>query len=167
MDRDNENELKEIEDREFAIYTNEVKVAKDPKLHVLLAHLYVEHLIERYLATRLQTTKGLFGKNGLTFEKKVRLLAAFGEMDTQVIDGMKKLNDMRNDCVHEFKWSIENDAVEEFGRILGKTYKDIFCKHPNQDERLSCCIDYFCGKVLGHVVKVEQTSDRSQARPSI
>lgn len=93
------NQFARLKEQEFAIYDQEVGNANDPKLSVLLSHLYVEHLLERYLNTKLKASDGLFNKSGLTFENKLSLVQAFGEIDDQLADGIRKLNGLRNDCV--------------------------------------------------------------------
>ena len=53
------NRFARLKEQEFAIYDQEVGNANDPKLSVLLSHLYVEHLLERYLNTKLKASDGV------------------------------------------------------------------------------------------------------------
>lgn len=118
-------QLEEIRARELALYIEEVAAATDPKLHILIVHLYVEHLLERILSTKLKSTKALFGKNGLGFDKKVLLVEALGGLSPQRLDSIRKLNGLRNDCAHKFKYHPNAAELEEFGRTLGKPYAAI------------------------------------------
>ena len=145
-----------LRESEFAIYDEEVGKANDPIMSVLLSHLFIEHLIERYLAVKLKATKGLLGKNGLTFEKKVCLMEAFGEIDNQLIVGVRKLNELRNDCVHRFKHQPTQKQVEDLGRTFGKAFKEIKAKYPDDKHYcLGAFIARLCGEVHGVVLSVE------------
>lgn len=79
------DKLEILRKKEYAIYEQEVGKANDPKLYVLLAHLYIEHLLERYIDTKLKKTDCLCGKHGLTFEKKVCLAQSFGGLNAPII----------------------------------------------------------------------------------
>jgi hypothetical protein len=144
-------QLEETLEREFAIYKDEVAAASDPKLHILIVHLYVEHLLERYLATRLKTTKTLFGKNGLTFEKKALLVEALGGLTPQRIDSVRKLNALRNDCAHKFKYHPSATGLDEFGRTLGKPYTAIKAKYGSDHNG---CMRYVCARLSGELLRL-------------
>ena len=149
-------QLKEIREREFAIYKQEVSAAADPKLHILLVHLYVEHLLERYLSAKLKTTTGLVGKNGLTFEKKARLVASMGGLSAQRIDSVLKLNGLRNDCAHSFRYQPTVEELEAFGRTLGKAYTALKQQAGgNHNSCMRACCARLCGELLRIVVNVE------------
>lgn len=77
-----------IRTREKSLYDAEVAVAVEPKLHILLVHLYIEHPLERLLTANLKSTKRLFGKNRLSFEKKLLIVEAIGTLKPQRIDGI-------------------------------------------------------------------------------
>jgi hypothetical protein len=143
------NQFARLKEQEFAIYDQEVGNANDPKLSVLLSHLYVEHLLERYLNTKLKASDGLFNKSGLTFENKLSLVQAFGEIDDQLADGIRKLNGLRNDCVHKFKHQPSQKQIDDFGRTFGKAYKEIKSKYPNDKHHcLGAFIARLCGEAL-------------------
>lgn len=153
----NLDEFEVLKKKEFAIYREEVISAIEAKLHLVLAHLYIEHLLERHICTKLKTTKGLFGQNGLTFDKKVSLAEACGGLDAQRIDGIRKLNALRNDCVHRFRHQPTKKQITDLGRTLGKGYEEIMkSKHAkNNDSLLRACCDRLCGGILSVVLKAE------------
>jgi hypothetical protein len=139
----------EIKEREFAIYNEEVETATDPKLHILIVHLYVEHLLERLLATKLKSTRALFGKNGFGFEKKVLLVEALGALSVQRLDSVRKLNALRNDCAHRFKYHPSATELEEFGRPLGKPYAAIKAKNGSNHNK---CMRQVCARLSGESI---------------
>ena len=155
------DELEVLKEKDYAIYKQEVASAIEPKLHLLLAHLYIEHLLERYISTKLKTTNGLFGQNGLPFEKKVCLAQSFGGLNAQRIDGIRKLNDLRNDCVHKFKHQPTEKQIDDFGRTFGKWYGEIKIKYAqNQDALIRACCNRLAGAVLRVVLEAENDVSR-------
>lgn len=150
------DELEILKEKDYAIYKQEVASAIEPKLYLLLAHLYIEHLLERYIGTKLKTTDGLFGQNGLAFEKKICLAQSFGGLNAQRIDGIRKLNDLRNDCVHKFKHQPTEKQIDDLGRTFGKSCEKIKIKYAkNQDSLLRAYCDRLCGAVLRVVLEAE------------
>lgn len=151
-----DDELEILKTKEFAIYKAEVQGSIESKLYLLNAHLYIEHLLERYIVTKLKMTKGLFGQNGLTFEKKICLAQSFGGLNAQRIGGLRKLNDLRNDCVHRFKHQPTREQIDDLGRTFGKAYTEISRKHAkHQDVLLRACCDRLCGGMLRVVLEAE------------
>ena len=143
-------QLDEIRARELAIYMEEVAAAIDPKLHILIVHLYVEHLLERLLATKLKSTKVLFGKNGLGFDKKVLLVEALGGLTPQRLDSVRKLNALRNDCAHKFKYHPNAAELQVFGSTLGRSYAAI--KRASGTDH-NACMRLVCASLSGDLLR--------------
>ena len=154
------DELEILKTKEFAVYKKEVASTKEPKLYLLLAHLYIEHLLERYIGTKLKTTKGLIGQNGLTFEKKVCLAESFGGLNPQCIDGIRKLNDLRNNCVHKFKHQPTEKQIDDLGRTFGKNHNEIKHKHSRSRDSL---LRAYCARLCGAVVRVVLEAENHHA----
>ena len=154
------DELETLLKKEYAIYEEEVAKANDPTLRVLLTHLYIEHLLERYIDTKLKKTDGLFGKHGLTFEKKVCLAQSFGELTAQRIDGIHKLNDLRNDCVHKFKHQPTEKQIDDFGRTFGKGYKETK-RRCSEDQ--GSLLRAYCARLCGAVLRVVLVAEDDHA----
>jgi len=79
-----------------------------------------------------------------------------GGLNAQCVDGIKKLNAIRNNCVHTFKHNPTKGEIEEFGRTLGKAYTDMKQKNENDPDR--CMRDAcarLCGRFLRAVVNAE------------
>lgn len=158
------DELDILKEKDYAIYKEEVASAIEPKLHLLLAHLYIEHLLERYIGTKLETTNGLFGQNGLTFEKKVCLARSFEGLNAQRFDGIRKLNNLRNDCVHKFKHQPTEKQIDDLGRTFGASYEKIKSKHAkSQDSLLRAYCEFLCGAVLRVVRDAENDHNSSMS----
>jgi hypothetical protein len=149
-------ELEEIRKAEKVLFDQEVAVTQEPKLRLLLSHLYVEHLLERYIETKVKSTAGLFGRNGLTFEKKICLAQSLGGLPPQRVAAIRKLNDLRNSCVHKFKYQPGTEKIDDLSRTFGKSYKSMKAKASgNQDRLLLASLDRLCGSLLRAVVEAE------------
>jgi hypothetical protein len=98
---------------------------RNPVLLILQAHLYIESLLDRFISAELPKGEVLVTKGNLTFFQKVALANSFSIIDEQIIDGLFKLNGIRNDLAHKFQHEITASQVESLGRILGKDYTNI------------------------------------------
>jgi hypothetical protein len=149
-------ELETIRKNEKAVFDQEVAVTEEPKLRLLLSHLYVEHLLERYIDTKVKSTIGLFGDNGLTFEKKVCLAQSLGGLPSQRVDGIRKLNALRNRCVHKFKYQAGAEQIDDLARTFGNAYKPMKAKASgNHDSLLLASLARLCGSLAFTVVEAE------------
>ena len=135
---------------------NEIGKASDSIYGILIAHLYVEHLLDRYLKTRIPHEAKLFGEKGLSFTNKLKLAKGFGELEPQLLDSLSKLNGIRNDCAHVFGHQISDKQVEDLGRALGKNYKRIMNEYPEAEVgAIAPIIWNICGKMLRATLEAE------------
>lgn len=107
-------------DIELKVWEEAISKASDSIYGILISHLYLEYLLDRYLKVKLPKDAGLLGGSGLSFNNKLMLVKSFGEIDDQLADSLLKLNEIRNDCAHIFRHQISKMAVEKYGRTLGK-----------------------------------------------
>jgi hypothetical protein len=105
----------------------------DQRLAVLLTHLYTEHLLERYLIAKLPNGERLVKGDSLMYRRKLDFAAGFGELNHQLIDSLGQLNELRNNCAHKFKYTIDLAKVEKLGRTLGRDYSQFKDKYPNDE----------------------------------
>jgi len=141
---------------ELAIFEAEIAKASDSIYGMLIAHLYVEHLLDRYLRTRIPYEAHLFGKRGLTFATKLQLAKGFGVLGPQLLDSLSKLNGIRNDCAHVFGHQITDKQIEDLGRTLGKDYKRILHTYPEAEVGAIAPIVWnICGTMLRATLEAE------------
>lgn len=149
---------------ELATFEAAIGKARDSIYGTLIAHLYVEHLLNRYLKTKIPNEANLFGDRGLSFLSKIKLIKGFGEFESQLIDSLIKLNSIRNDCAHIFGHQIPDSKIKALGRTLGKEYKRILNTYPEAEVgAIVPIIWYICGRVLSFTLEAEN-SPRSPRR---
>jgi hypothetical protein len=142
---------------ELAIFEGEIGKASDSIYGTLIAHLYVEHLLDRYLRTRIPHEAKLFGERGLAFSTKLKLAKGFGEIEPQLLDSLSKLNGIRNDCAHVFGHQITEKQVEGLGRTLGNDYKRILNEYPEAEVgAIAPIIWNICGRMLRATLEAEE-----------
>jgi hypothetical protein len=141
---------------EIAIWESEIAKATDSIYGTLISHLYIEHLLDRYLKEKLPNEVGLTGKNGLSFSNKLKVVKSLGNIDPQLADALSKLNDIRNNCAHVFGHQVSAKEVEKYGKTLGKDYKRIINKYPDSGTHGIAPITWHvCGMLLSLVAEVE------------
>jgi len=150
---------------ELAIFEAAIGKASDSIYGALIGHLYVEHLLDRYLKTKLPNEAKLFSENGLSFTNKLKLATGFGEIDPQLLDSLAKLNAIRNKCAHVFGHQIAQKQVEALGSTLGKDYKRILGEYPEAEVgAIAPIIWAICGRVLRVALEAEAVHTKAQAK---
>lgn len=143
-------------ENELRVWEDAISKASDSIYGILISHLYLEHLLDRYLNAELSKDVGLLDKKRLTFASKLKRVKSFGEIDVQLLDSISKVNDIRNNCAHVFGHEISDEEVEKLGRTLGKNYKSILQKYPDTDTHGIAPITWhICGHLLSYVALVE------------
>lgn len=143
---------------ELAKFEAEIGKATDSIYGILIAHLYVEHLLNRYLKIKIPHEAKLFGERGLSFTNKLKLVKGFGEFDLQLLDSLSKLNSIRNDCAHIFGHQISDSKIEALGKTLGKDYERILTEYPEAEVGAIAPIVWrICGQVLRATLEAEHS----------
>jgi len=120
-----------LRDAEIDKFESQMGKATGSVHGVLISHLYFESYLDRYLKTKFKNDSILSGKKGFSFSNKLKIVEALGEIEPQILDALKKLNEIRNNCAHILDHEISKSEVEKFGRTLGKDYKRIIDSYPN------------------------------------
>jgi len=148
--------IKDIPKSDLAVFEAEINKASDSIYGTLIAHLYIEHLLDRYLIVKVPNEPKLFGEHGLSFANKIKLVKGLGGFNPQLLDSMSKLNSIRNNCAHVFGHQISENEVESLGRTLGKDYKNIINKYPEaQVGALAPIVWRICGQMLQATLDAE------------
>ena len=139
--------MSEKSKEEYQRYSESVEKSKDKVSRILLTHLYLENLLERYISAKIGKPDRLFGKTGLSFKQKLNLAWSFNELTDQEYDSINKVNSIRNDYAHKFGYDAESKVVETLGKTLGKAYKVIANATDDEDEILCKVLARISGKL--------------------
>jgi hypothetical protein len=141
--------IEEARDKELEIFEREISKAKDSVYGILICHLFVDHLLDRFILASTTKDVGFTGKRGLSFSQKVKLVSAISDINPQLVDSLNKLNNIRNDCAHEFGHEIPLEKIEKLGQTLGSDYKRIFEENPSIGIGLITPISWnICGQMI-------------------
>ena len=144
---------------EYKKYKAVLKKSKDDVSRILLTHLYMERLLERYINSKVSKSKRLFGKNGLSFIQKLNLAYAFNEFDDQLYESLNKVNKLRNDIAHQVGFDIDQEQVENLGRTLGKRYAEIKKNVSSEDKILQSVLSRLTGMLARRAYDSEAIKD--------
>jgi hypothetical protein len=137
-----------VKSEESKRYSQSIEKSADAVSRILLTHIYIENLLERYISSKLVKTDRLFGKEGLSFIQKINLSMSFDEIDNQIYDSIKKINSLRNDVAHKFGFDIEDSAIDTLGRTIGKSFSEIKKDELDSPEDiLPRVLGHICGKM--------------------
>ena len=99
---------KEITDDEFGEMTRRWNQDIESMGRILRAHLYVEYYMTEYLE-KSNPKLGSVGEARLTFAQKVSLLDSRDPRIQEVIEGVKRLNTIRNRLAHRLNAMVTTD----------------------------------------------------------
>jgi len=141
---------------ELGVFEAEIIKASDSIYGTLIAHLYAEHLIERYLKTKIPFEPKLFGENGLSFSNKLKLIRGLGDFNIELLNSLSRLNLIRNNCVHKFGYQITKKEVTNLKSALGKDYKRILREYPEAEVgAITPVVWNICGQLLFVTLEAE------------
>jgi hypothetical protein len=112
-------ELSKVDGDVLAEIHSVLKDINNPMLLILQTHLYVEHLIERFIISELPKGKGLIDKARLTFKQKILVASSFNVIEPEIISSVLKLNVVRNNLAHKFQHFVDYEDIESVGICLG------------------------------------------------
>ena len=147
--------IREQLDVELSVWEAAIGKATDSIYGALISHLYTEHLLDRYIDVRV-VIKDDYGKYGPSYSEKLTLVKEVGEIDRQLLDSLRKLNDIRNECAHVFGHAISKESIRKYGLTLGKDYKRIIKEYPDAGTYGIAPISWHvCGSLLYYVLSAE------------
>lgn len=116
----------------------------DPILMLLRYHLLIENMLERMIIGKIDNGYKVVENGNLTFYQKVIFVDAFSELNDSIIQSIKKLNSVRNECAHDKDKKITKADIEKIGKPLGKKFTKIKQKY-NSDK------NQFAERVFAHI----------------
>src|SRR5690606_9312466 len=105
---------------------------------ILKAHVVSEFALNCYIESISKSGNLNMFKQNMTYSKKIFLAEEFGDLPSEIIDVLKKLNKIRNDYAHRLILDNEN---------LEKLYHEIIKFQNNNNQNITLnkkdIIDYF------------------------
>ncbi len=96
----------------------------DPVVMILKCHLLAEFHMDKLLVASLPRGDVLVDddRNQLSFSNKLLIVESLNILGRQVVDSLRKLNTLRNNCSHEQDYEIVEGDIDKIGRPFGTTY---------------------------------------------
>ena len=96
----------------------------DPVLMILKCHLLAEFYMDKLLIAALPRGDILVDEDKvqLMFFNKLSVVEALNILSKKIIDSLKKLNKLRNDCSHEQDYEISECDIDKLGNPFGVDY---------------------------------------------
>ena len=110
----------------------------DPVVMILKCHLLAEFHMDKLLVAGLPRGDVLVDddRNQIMFSNKLMIVSALNILSTEVIDSLKKLNTLRNNCSHEQDYEIVEGDVDKLGRPFGTIYLKLKKENPEKKDLL-------------------------------
>lgn len=97
----------------------------------LLAEYYLNHIIMAQMARG-----DILTESRISFSQKIIIVEALNVVRKKLIDSLKRLNKVRNDCTHSLDYKITESDVDKIGGPFGQDYLDIKKRHLRSTKEL-------------------------------
>ncbi|QFS87440.1 MULTISPECIES: hypothetical protein [unclassified Marinobacter] len=149
-------DVQEIAKVEKEKFQKSLADVRDPLSALLRTHLFIEQGLERIIRARLPQPEKLLTKARLTFNQKLLLVESFEILDEKTVAGIRKLNDIRNNCAHQLEARLSKEVIEKFGDTQRPWFTEVKKEHPDDHEAwLGRLLPRLAGKVGGFVLTAE------------
>lgn len=119
--------LPELLDRDSTALAETLTADDDPALGPLLRfHLLAEQLFHRLFLSSFRHAKHL---EDFRFAQKLSIVRALGVVPDQAIEGMRRVNTLRNRCAHVHAHRIDVTDVDHIGESIGSAYQQLKAVH--------------------------------------
>jgi hypothetical protein len=119
--------LPELLNRDTTALAETLTADDDPALGPLLRfHLLAEQLFHRLFLSSFRHAKHL---EDFRFAQKLSIVRALGAVPDQAIEGMRRVNTLRNRCAHVHAHRIDAPDLDHIGESIGAEYQQLKALH--------------------------------------
>ncbi|MBI5018795.1 hypothetical protein HZB58_00800 [Candidatus Gottesmanbacteria bacterium] len=139
-----------LEDDGYNKFVKVMQTCGDDVTKILKCHLLAEYYLDR-LITMLIPKGYILIKSFKYYSEKLSILEAMEAIPSKLVDSLKNLNSVRNDCSHELNYSIDEGDIDKIGRPFGIEYEEIKQENKNDQEVLNQTLMAVIAKLDGVV----------------
>ena len=152
------------EDQDYKDFTSVCRIEQDPELTILRVHLLVEYYLEKFITMGLDRGDKITSQGNFSFAQKIYIVEALNLVKDEIIQSIKNLNKVRNNCAHELHKAISASDVELIGRPFGKEFTKIRHEHRYDiNEFLYQTLMILCASLSGSIECVEKKAIKDLA----
>ena len=123
--------------------------AESPEVGKLLRiHLLVEHYLDQILKKEMKKGDILTKGNRVSVFRKINIVEAMDIFPAHIIEGLYKLNSLRNKCVHSLEYKISESDLDEIGELFGEEYSEMKSEY----KELTSTVEELLGFTVIHIV---------------
>lgn len=104
--------------RDCARLEQEMRLAHSPSTEVLVAHLFVETLLDRMISARLPGGRKFLEKGKPNFAQKLLLVHAFPAISDDLLAALTSLNKLRNQLAHNFGRQVTASDLKQLSSTM-------------------------------------------------
>ncbi len=154
---------------EYADFCKLCSIEQSPVLSILRAHLLIEYYMDQILSLSLPRGFRLVDEGNLTYYQKVALMDSLNRDNKYdaLLQCMKNINKVRNQCAHEKDKEIGLADIELIGRPLGDIFVEKRREHrDNINHLLFATLAHICGSIAGIILAHEKAKINKRPNPN-
>ncbi len=121
--------------KHFDKFKKFVEENMEPVTMILHCHLLAEYYIDQLIISNLKRGDILIDSN-FTFLNKLLVIKSLNILAENLVDSLKNLNKVRNDCSHVLDYQVYESDIDKIGRPFGKDYSVLKMKYLNNTKEL-------------------------------
>lgn len=140
-------------------YLRAISRQPDSVLVILRSHLLAEYYLDKIILLKL-SRGDIIIENNFSFWQKLIVVKSLGVLPDYLIDSLKNLNKVRNDCSHVLEYKISERDIDRIGRPFTDEYLKLKSEHlDNIDTLLSYTIGLLSARLEGYIKKITNFED--------
>lgn len=124
--------------KHFDKFTKTVLKAKDAVTMLVRCHLLAEYYLDTIIATNIPRGDIIVDYR-FQYSEKLIIVEALNVIPKEILDSLKKLNSVRNQCSHVLNYDISEDDIDKIGRPFGKRYAEHKAESGDNSRKLLEC----------------------------
>lgn len=138
---------------EYKKFEKTVNPKSDGVTMILRSHLLAEHYLDQFIGSGI--ARGDFViDNNFTFVQKLIIVKSLDVIPSYILDSLKNLNTVRNQCAHVINYQVSENDVDKIGRPFGHEYSEWKLKYlDNFKELLYRTLMLVIARLSGHTVR--------------
>lgn len=138
---------------EYKKFNKTVSHKSDSVTMILRSHLLAEHYLDQLIGSGIPRGDFVIDNN-FTFIQKLIIVKSLDVIPSYILDSLKNLNTIRNQCVHVINYKVSENDIDKIGRTFGNEYSELKLKYlDNFKGLLYDILMWVIARLSGHTVR--------------
>ena len=140
-------------EHEYKKFIKTINPKSDGVTMILRSHLLAEHYLDQFIGSGIPRGDFIIDRN-FTFVQKLIIVKSLDVIPSYILDSLKNLNTVRNQCAHVINYKISENDIDKIGRPFDNEYSEYKLKYLNNSKGLLYSVLMMAiARLSGHTVR--------------